>query len=64
MHPGSFVQKGGDVVAEVVYRKRRTTDKNELAFEEKVRTLMNKQRITYQEAERLTKAGQKSIFEF
>ncbi|MBI5398920.1 hypothetical protein HZB03_05640 [Candidatus Woesearchaeota archaeon] len=51
-------------MAEVIYRKRRTTDKGELAFEEKVRTLMNKRRITYQEAEQLIKVGQKSIFEF
>ena len=33
-------------------------------FEEKVRDLMNKRKITYQEAEQLLKAGQKSIWEF
>ena len=33
-------------------------------FEEKVRDLMHKRKITYQEAEQLLKAGQKSIWEF
>jgi hypothetical protein len=51
-------------VAEVVYKRHKSTDKNEIEFEQKVRTLMNKRSITYQEAEHLIKAGQKSIFEF
>jgi hypothetical protein len=33
-------------------------------FEDKVRQIMFKRRITYQEASELVKAGQKSIFEF
>ncbi len=33
-------------------------------FEDKVRQLMYKRRITYQEAAQLVKNGQKSIFEF
>jgi hypothetical protein len=41
---------------------RRTTE--EEAFDEKVRQLMYKRKITYQEAADLLKKGQKSIFEF
>ncbi|HII72460.1 TPA: hypothetical protein HA265_06920 [Candidatus Woesearchaeota archaeon] len=33
-------------------------------MEEKIRNIMLKRRITYQEASQLVKAGQKSIFEF
>jgi hypothetical protein len=36
----------------------------EEAFDEKVRQLMYKRKITYQEAAELIKNGQKSIFEF
>ncbi|MBU0461567.1 MAG: hypothetical protein KJ574_03190 [Nanoarchaeota archaeon] len=36
----------------------------EKQFEEKVRELMNRRRITYQEAEHLLKSGQKALFEF
>ncbi|MBT5021820.1 hypothetical protein HOK51_10435 [Candidatus Woesearchaeota archaeon] len=36
----------------------------ETILDEKVRELMFKRRITYQEAEQLIKAGQKSIWEF
>ncbi|MBT7903379.1 hypothetical protein HN587_05950 [Candidatus Woesearchaeota archaeon] len=36
----------------------------EETFETQVRALMNKRRITYDEAEQLLKAGQKSIWEF
>ncbi|MBW2967285.1 hypothetical protein KY362_02250 [Candidatus Woesearchaeota archaeon] len=33
-------------------------------FEEKVRALMFKRRITYQEAAQIVKQGQKSVFDF
>jgi hypothetical protein len=33
-------------------------------FDDKVRQIMFKRRITYQEAAELVKAGQKAIFEF
>jgi len=36
----------------------------ERMFEERVRDLMNKHRITYQEAEQLIKTGQKGLFDF
>ena len=36
----------------------------EEAFDEKVRQIMFKRKITYQEAADLIKKGQKSIFEF
>lgn len=36
----------------------------EKKFDEQVRDLMNKRRITYQEAEQMLKVGQKGLFEF
>ena len=36
----------------------------EKRFDEEVRTIMNKRRITYQEAEQLLKTGQKALFDF
>lgn len=38
--------------------------KKEQSHEEQVRELMNRRRITYQEAEGLIKAGQRSIGDF
>ena len=37
---------------------------DEQVFEDKVRDIMYKRRITYQEAANLVKKGQRSIFEF
>jgi len=45
----------------MAYKKEMTAED---VREEKIRELMNKRRITYQEAEQLISAGQKSIFEF
>jgi len=36
----------------------------EKKFDEQVRDIMNKRRITYQEAEHLLKSGQKALFDF
>ena len=43
------------------WQQRRTPEE---AFEDKVRQLMYKRKITYQEAAELVKKGQKSIWEF
>ena len=43
---------------------REPPKKKEQSFEDKVRALMNKRKITYQEAEGLVKAGQRSIGDF
>ncbi|MBW2971770.1 hypothetical protein KY359_01920 [Candidatus Woesearchaeota archaeon] len=42
-------------------RKRQTQEE---MFEDKVRQLMYKRRLTYQEASEIVKKGQKSIWEF
>jgi len=36
----------------------------EKKFDEQVRDLMNRRRITYQEAEQMLKVGQKGLFDF
>ena len=44
------------------YEKKRPSQED--IFDDKVRQIMFKRKITYQEASELVKAGQKSIFEF